>query len=174
MADFSPKIEIINHFDNLINRIDIDIDSSLDKFNDQELLSELVKSSKYDRRNFRDSYDYFKVAFFCSTFDPSKQKLDVDSWPESTKVVDYLHQVRMRTIEELKKAQEDTIEHYKLNSWREKNKEKNIDTLRNKLFAERFYFQVHFKQSEERLWAFNVFTFVTDFYVSPSYIGSLE
>ena len=29
---FSSKIDIINHFDDLINRIDIDIDSSLEKY----------------------------------------------------------------------------------------------------------------------------------------------
>ena len=174
MARISPKIEIINHFDDLINRIDIDIDSSLEKFNDQQLLSELVNISKNTRRNFMDSYDYFKVEFF-STFDPSKQILD--SWPESTKVVDYLKQVRMRTIEEMKKAQEEMIECYKLNSSRFKSEitnEKNIDQLRSELFADRFYFQVNFKQSEGTYWAFSVFTFVTDFYISPSYIGSLE
>ena len=31
------------------------------------------------------------------------------------KVVDYLKQIRMKTIEELKNAQEETIENYKLN-----------------------------------------------------------
>ena len=72
MAEFSPKIEIINHFDSLINRLDIDIDSSLEKFNDQQLLSELINSSDYDRTtHFKDNYDYFKVAFF-STFDSSR------------------------------------------------------------------------------------------------------
>ena len=31
-------------------------------------------------------------------------------WTESTKVIDYLNQVRQRTIVELKKAQEDSLE----------------------------------------------------------------
>ena len=30
----SPKIEIINHFDNLINRVDIDIEKSIEKYKD--------------------------------------------------------------------------------------------------------------------------------------------
>ena len=180
MASFSGKIEIINHFDSLINRIDIDIDSSLEKFNDQQLLSELAKSFEYDRKNFMELYKYlydcFKVEFF-STFDSSKQIL-VDSWPETTKVTDYLKQIRMRTIEELKKAQEETIEYYKQNSSRFKseltNENKDLDQLRSELFNDRFYFQVHFKQSKKSLWAFNVFTFVTDFYLPRSYIDSLE
>jgi hypothetical protein len=70
----------------------------------------------------------------------------------------------MKTIEELKKAQEKTLEYYKLNSER----------FKSELFAEKFYFQVNFKQPENRFWPFNVFTFVTDFYMSQSYIDSLE
>ena len=166
----SPKIEIINHFDNLINGIDIDIDSSLEKYNDKQLLSEQLKSTENKRRNF---YDDFKVKLF-QTVDSSKQELD-NSWSESTKVVDYLNQVRMKTIDELRKAQEDTLEYYKLNSDRFKSELTNgdkIDELRSKLFADKFYFQITFKQSG--LWSFNTFTFVTDFYLSQIYIDSLE
>ena len=84
---------------------------------------------------------------FFDSIDTSKT--NPDSWPDSTKVVDYLKQVRMKTIEELKKAQEETIEYYKLNSERFKSEltnEKDIEALRSELFAEKFYFQVNFKQ----------------------------
>ena len=168
---FSPKIEIINHFENLINGIDIDIDSSLEKYNDQQLLSDLLKSTEMKRRNFMDQ---FKVKLF-QTVDSSKQELD--SWSESTKVVDYLNQVRMKTIDELRKAQEDTLEYYKHNSARFKSELTNgdkIDELRSKLFADKFYFQITFKKSGTSLWSFNTFTFVTDFYLSQIYIDSLE
>ena len=171
MARISPKIEIINHFDKLINRIDIDIDTFLEKFNQQQLLSEILKST--EEKYFRNRY-IFIVDFF-KTIDSSKQKLE--SCEESTKVVDYLKQVRMKTIEELRKAQEDKIEYYKLNSERfkgEKINEKSIDELKSELFADKYYFQVHFDQSKERLCPFSIFTFVTDFYMSPSDIESLE
>ena len=164
---FSPKIEIINHFDNLINRIDIDIDSSLEKYNDQQLISEILLSCENNRRDFRSRDFDFNVKFF----DSYNQNLN--SWPETTKVVDYLKQIRMRTIKELKNAQEETIEYYKLNS--DRFKEKNIEEMKSDFFAEKFYFQVNLKQSEKRLLCpFNVFTFVTDFYLSQSNIDSLE
>ena len=174
MKRFSPKIEIINHFDNLINRIDIDIDSSIEKYNDKQLLSEILLNSEKNRLDLIDRYSDFDVKFF-DTFDSSKHNLE--SWQETTKVVDYLKQIRMKTIEELKNAQEETLEYYKLNSERfksEQNNEKKIDELSSELFAEKFIFQVHFKQSEKLLWPFDVFTFVTDFYMSQSYIDSLE
>ena len=180
MERISPKIEIINHFDNLINRIDIDIDNTLEKFDDKQLLSEMLQSFNKNRIRL---YDYFfiwclefelKLEFF-ETIDSSKPKFD--SCPESMKVVDYLKQIRMRTIEELRNAQEETLEYYKLNSERfksEQTKEKNIEELKSELFAEKFYFQVNFKQPYYKLWPFNVFTFVSDFYLSQSYINSLE
>ena len=174
MERFSPKIEIINHFDNLINRIDIDIDSSLEKFNEQQLISEILRSSEYNRSDFKNRSVGFTVEFFFN-IDSSKQNLN--PWSETTNVVDYLNQVRIETIEELKKAQEDTLGHYKLNSARFKSEqanEKGIDKLRSELFAEKFYFQVHLNQSKKRFLAFNVFTFITDFYISASNIDSLE
>ena len=124
--------------------------------------------------DFKNRFLYFDVEFF-ETIDSSKANLE--SWPESTKVVDYLKQIRMKTIQELKNAQEETLEYYKLNSERFKSeitKEKNIEVLKSESFAEKFYFQVNFKQSENILWPFNVFTFVTDFYMSQSDIDSLE
>ena len=64
MEILSPKIEILNHFDNFIIRIDIDIDSSLEKYNDQQLLSEILKSSEKNRKDFKDRYFDMGVRFF--------------------------------------------------------------------------------------------------------------
>ena len=167
MERISPKIEIINHFDNLINRIDIDIDSSLEKYTYQTLRDiGILKSSDYNEWFLRNISNNFKVEFFHTT------NQNLNSWPESMKVVDYLKQIRMKTIEELKKAQEETLEHYKLNS--ERFKDELTNEMKIELFAEKFYFQVNFKQPEYRFWPSSVFTFVTDFYMPKSNIDSLE
>ena len=107
MTIFSPKVEIINHFDDLINRIDIDIDidTCLEKYND-EVIGELLTQSEDNRRSFKNDCAVLNVKF-SQTSNFSKQTLVL--WSESTKVNDYLKQIRMRTIEELKKAQEETI-----------------------------------------------------------------
>ena len=170
MTKFSPKIEIINHFDKLINRVDIDIDISLEKYNDKQILAQLLENSENNRKNFRNKYDDFALEFYSSSI----QTLD-DLWSESTtKVTDYLKQISIRTIEELRKAQEETLEYYKLNSARFKSELSNIDLLRSELFADKYYFQVNLTQSEKRYWAFSTFTFITDFYITPSEIDSLE
>ena len=77
-----------------------------------------MKSSEKNRLDFRYRYFDFDVKF-SETIDSSKQNLN--SWPESMKVFDYLKQIRMKTIEELKKAQEETLKYYKLNSERLKS-----------------------------------------------------
>ena len=167
MSRISPKIEIINHFDDLINKIDIDIDSSLEKYNDQKLISELHTSSQ---RISDIIFHFFKK--IDSTF---------DSCSESTKLVDYLNKVRKGIIDELKKSQNEALEYYKLNSARFKSEitdEKNIEELKSQLFAEKFYFQIHLVDKNEKnglkLFPFNVLTFATDFYMSPSDINSLQ
>ena len=165
MAYFSPKIEIINHFDKLINRVDIDFEESLEKYNDQQVLG---KKNRYHFQNHK-----FSIDFFDDTF---KQHQTLDLWSESTKVIDYLKKIRMSTIEEFRKAQEDILEYYKLNPSRFKsqlNNDKNIEDLKSQLYAEKFYFQVYFTQLTIKLCAFNLFTFVTDFYMSPSDIDLL-
>jgi hypothetical protein len=46
----SPKKEIIDHFDSLINRIDIDIDEYLEKYNQEQVLSNLNRFENGKRK----------------------------------------------------------------------------------------------------------------------------
>lgn len=97
MKNFSFKIEIINHFDNLVNRVDIDIDNCLEKSNDKQIIGDLLNSSSTDRKNFRNEKDNFYVNFHNPTPTDSSKSTN-NNWTESTKVIDYLSQIRMETI----------------------------------------------------------------------------
>jgi hypothetical protein len=168
----SLKKVIINHFDNLINNLDIEIELCLEKCNDQQVIGQILESSAIEGDNFRDKKGCFDVELR-NTIKSSENNI----WTESTKVIDFLNQVRMRTIEELRKAQEDSLEYYKLNLSHLKSQQtesKSIDELKSDLFAEKFYFQVNFSQPTKRPRYFNLFTFVIDFYMSQSDIDSLE
>ena len=176
MAYFSPKIEIINHFDKLINRVDIDIEEALKQYNEQYVLGKVKISDWIDVVGYWKTYN-FHIVFDETIYNKLKQHQTISLWSESTKVIDYLKQIRMSSIEEFRKAQEDTLEYYKLNSSRFKsqlNNHKNIEDLKSELYAEKFYFQVYFTQVTIKLCAFNLFTFVTDFYMSPLDIDLLE
>ena len=174
---FSPKKEIIDHFDSLINRVDVDIDECLQKYNQEQVLSELEcfdirnrnvrgQDTIYLNRSDSSRYSYLVEDIKYET---------VDEWPESTKVVDYLNRIRMRTIEELRKAQEETLDYYKQNSTQFKLN--SMDEIRSELFKDKFHFQVLYKPEETKYaepWIFNLYTFVTDFYISSTDINLLE
>ena len=171
MNQFSLKTEIINHFDNLIHRVDIKIDECLEKCTEGQLLSEC-------KRNVEERDFILSINSFDSSENDEKIYHTVDLWSESTKVVDYLNQVRMRTIEELRKAQNDALEYYKDNSSNFKNQIRegiDIEELKSQLFGENlFYFQVLYKPSDKDNWIFNLFTICVDFYMSPDDIDLLE
>ena len=202
MADkiVSPKIEIINHYDNLIQRVDIDIEECLKKYNEDQVIGDLkcYKTNEIMTSEIRSLADYRLKFKLCESSlnksyengynwlfkakmieedillkdqnneneNPDDLKINkiyktVDLWSEKTNVVDYLNQVRMGTIEELRKAQEEALESYKS----QKDHPNRPD---------KFYFQVLYKQSEPEEWIFKLFTFVTDFYMSPIDINLLE
>ena len=166
----SPKKEIIDHFDSLINRVDIDIDECIEKLNQEQVLSEL-HFFKIGDRDVRRQKNIYLNRFT----EEDIEYETVDEWPESTKVVNYLNRIRMRTIEELRKAQEETLEYYKLNS--SQFKLNSLDEIRSELFKDKFHFQVIYKPEDTKYsnsWIFNLYTFVTDFYLSSTDINLLE
>ena len=179
MERFCPKIEIINHFDDLIQRVDIDIEESLKKYNENQVLGDLQCFQVKNRllRDFRFIFFNFVECETTTQSNKNKREQTVNQWSESTKVVDYLNQIRMTTIEELRKEQKESVE----NSSRFKsliNADLTNEEKRSELFAEKFYFQVKTitptKIPDMKPWVFNLFTFVTDFYMSQSQIDLLE
>ena len=174
MTRLSPKTEIINHFDELINRIDIDIEESIKKYKDDQLLGDLI-FFPIENRNVRKHYD-FDLEFFDSNKSSQDKNFDsVIGWSKSTKIIDYLNIIRQRTIEDLRRAQEDNLEYLKSKSISDLNQlreSKDAEEMKSRLFADKFYFQVLKKHQD--LWVFSLFTIVVDFYLPPSYINLLE
>jgi hypothetical protein len=123
---------------------DIDIERALEKCSEKEILTELLNRSSNDRLKFRRVNDRFNVEFL------KKNDSNNNIWPESMKAIDYLNQVRMGTIEELRKAQEDCLQYYKINYSQSKAHLNSIDDL----FADNYFFQFHFKQKKKRLCPF--------------------
>lgn len=100
----------------------------------------------------------------------------VDFWSESTIVVDYLNQIRMRTIDQLRKVQEESLENSsRFNHLRVEIKdETNKEELKSQLFAHKFYFQIELTSTKTISWIFKLYTIITDFYLSQSDINLLQ
>ena len=148
MVRFSTKKEIINHFDNLINHVDIDIEESLSKYTEDRVLAS-VKCFRLKNRKRR--YSRLEINYVDSNESMQTNKSDIE-WSKSRKVVDYLNQVRERTIDELRKAQKDSLEYLKSKSCDldHLKESKDVEEMKSRLFANKFYFQVLFKPRYER------------------------
>ena len=88
-----------------------------------------------------------------------------------------MNEIPKKTIEKFRKAQEESLEYYKPNFKSNGHQMKNIEELRTQIFKEKFYFQILYKPEDQtfsKKWVFNIFTFVTDFYISPTEIDLLE
>ena len=144
MSSFSPKLEIINYFDELINRVDIDIEECLEKYNENQVLGELKCFHNFNR-NIIEYSDFYLTLFDENSHELKNEYQGENNWSESTKVVDYLNQVRKRTIEELRKAQEDSLEYFKSNS-SQFNSITDLEEFKRRFFAEKYYFQVVYER----------------------------
>ena len=150
MEKFSPKMEIINHIDDLIHKVYIEIEKTLKKYDENQVLSELDLFKIEERKKGCEKDSRFKVELFESESD---QK--VDQWSESTKVVDYLNQIRMTTIEELRKEQKESVE----NSSHLKsliNADLTEEEKRSQIFAEKFSFQVEISRPDVKSIILNI------------------
>ena len=166
----SPKVEIINHFDNLISRVDIDIEESLGKYKQDQVIGD-QECFFVENRNYRgDSMFQLEFDSYESTHDETK----VQQWSQSTKVTEYLNMIRMRTIKELKGAQEKAVKNFqKKIDTAELLNHNNRENLKSRLFNDNFYFYVNFT-SNSNPWLFKLYIFVTNFYMPPTDINILE
>ena len=172
MIRLSPKVEIINHFDNLIHRVDVDIEQSIENYNQQSVFGKLECFPIENR--YSGTYYGLNIEYFDSNESSQANKCEaINEWSESTLVIEYLKQLRQRTIDELRKAQEDSLksESFDLQQLKES---KDVEEMRSRLFADKFYFQVFYKPTFTDPWVFNIFTIVVDFYLSPIDINYLE
>ena len=110
-------------------------------YNQQNVFGEL-DCFLVDNR-YRGTYYGLNIEYFGSNESSEKNKCEtINEWSESTKVIEYLKQVRQKTIDELRKAQEDSLEYLKSNSFdlNHIKESKDVEEMRSRLFADKFYF----------------------------------
>jgi hypothetical protein len=182
----SPKLLIVDYYDSLISDINIYTEQLLEKYTENDLLPNEIKSDEWLIKlpTYRDS-DFENKEFFEieSMFDPYKEhyrfeKKQTNVTPESTKVRDYLNLVRSKSIEEINKVKEENLSRYDLNKDKYKYKRDELTTgiiedMKRELFKDRYCFQIRI----DRLFLksvsipFQLLTIVTDFYIDPDNIS---
>lgn len=160
MEKTSPKIEIINHFDKLIQQVDIEIEECLETYKEDQLLGQV----EFEDENRTIQNDCrFKLAYH-DCFRAPKTAIKQEIWKKptkQTKVIDYLSQIRTESIERLRKLQEWSLEYYTINK-------SDFNSFKQ------FYFQLKVTRVEYKKFVYNLYSFATDFYLSQFEIDLLE
>lgn len=107
----SPKVVIINHFDKLSNKVEIDFDQSIQKYNEKQTLGEILIWTKEDKNKYwtKNESNIFRL-------DKIKRsgRYETIQWSKSTTVIAYLRQVRDQTLGLLEKEQESSVGHIRI------------------------------------------------------------
>ena len=158
----SPKLLIVDYYDDLIRDIDIYTEEQLAKYSQDDLLpieSNPEYPSSVEIEGLKDPY---KIEY--------KNESEINVTPGWTKIIDYLNLVRSKAIEEINKAKEENLERYELNKSKYKYdrnnmSDENLEEMKRELFKEKFCFLIRFEKFESESTKFELVTVVTDFYL---------
>ena len=154
---YNPKLLIVDYYDSIISQIDIYIEELLEKYNEDDVL----KKNRKEKDSFKldTSINPYKIEY--------QNELKINITPGSTKVHDYLNQVRSKAIEEIKKAKDENLERYEINKEKYKYDRNNLTVetfqeMKNELFKEKFCFLLKVNNNSNKS---KLYTIVTDFYL---------
>ena len=150
----SPKMLIIDHYDSMIRQLDIFTEELIEKSDEKDLVDLLPKD------------------------DENMTGLDGVT-PGTTRFRDYLELVRSKSIEELKKAQQETLDSYEMNKSlykydRETLTDEKVEEMRKNLFKDKFCFLLHFGYDNRTKCALKYATIITNFYLDENDLDLLK
>ena len=177
----SPTMLIVDYYDSLISDIDIFTEEILEKYSENDVLPDEPKVDLNDRFNnektFKDIENdkYHKFFEIDSIIDPYRDEYKFDKVPTnfipgSTKLHDYVNQIRLKSIEEIKIVREENLQQY------ENNKDKfkcnrndlspaKVEEMRRELFKEKFCFLLRIDNIFDVKIPIKYITIITDFYL---------
>jgi hypothetical protein len=187
----SPRMEIIDHYDLVINELDIYTEVLLEKslpgntiYVPQHFKAENIIKSDVLSKYTKDEYS------FCYEYEQTKV-------PARLPIEDFINGARKKAIVELEKARKETLDYYNANKSRfERDWSKMIDSnerelFRQDVFGKKFCFgieiavtereystlKLEYKQNDPKITPHPTFKFCTvvaDFYLSESEIKQLR
>ena len=182
---YSPSLLITDYYDSLISQLDIYTEERIKEHKEKGL-------SQTDSNNFdgesSDSDEESSNETRVQKFDNRSLNYKIDrnkfaNVTEVTQVEDYLNEVRQKAIDEIRKVQDENLDHN--NGNKDKFKlfsEDNLEEYKSNLFANRFCFLVNIKTIGIKCWEtaarneslFKLHIVITDFYLSESDIEPIR
>jgi hypothetical protein len=161
-----PKIVIIDHYDDLIARLDVYAEETLEKLKGDEYINDYEKKEEY---SYVEEFFNFDQIF---ERDQNSDKYTFDDPIQSQRYIllkDFVHSERMKAINEIKQIQKDRLEELKLAKTRP-------TTVEEALYgANKFGFLVNIEESKVGMSKkFKLQTILIDFYLDKEQIKLVE
>ena len=162
---YNPKLFIVDYYDSLISEIDIYTEELLEKYNENDLLEENPKEK--DSFENATSINQYKIEY--------KNELMIKVTPGSTKIHEYLNEVRSKAIEEINKVKHENLERLEMNKDKYKYDRSDmtiekVGEMKKELFKEKFCFLIKVNNcvlecQKSNTELFKLHLIVTDFYL---------
>lgn len=172
----TPKLLITDHYDSVIRQVDILIEELLEKYNENELMSEENNWSSARENLLSNSDDNcYNIEGYIDPYQTSEYKYDMSKMiqliPKTNRMRDYLDLVRWKFIDELKKAEKENLSSYESNKLlynynRKDLTDEKVDKMCRNLFKDKFCFLLQVKGANNCL--SDNFLIITDFYLDKS------
>lgn len=185
----SPRLFIIDYYDELIKNIDIYTEEELEKYQDNDLLSD----NNTENILIPKSDDNIETYGVDSRLDPYSDEYSYNiqlNYEKDSITKDYLNDVRLKAINALKLSQDENLKYYNSNksiikTSQTQMNEKEINQLKSKLFANKFCFlldineyKVYKTKSSKKYTTnqsiFKLYTIITDFYLNEKNIEEIK
>ena len=197
----SPKQLIVDHYDEVKQQVEIFVEGLLEKSHDFETHLWRDEDTEDDREthwhtvtrilfpdDYDDSYDDFdeyekNIRGYKDPYTPEYEyehdmsrvcSSDVLT-PKHIRVRGYLELLLSKSIEELKKAENETLERYEINKHlykcdRESLTDEKVAEMRRNLFSEKFCFMIQINRTNN----FKKFLIISDFYLDETDLRLLK
>ena len=174
----SPTMLIVDYYDSLISDIDIFTEEILEKYTENDVLPDEPIVDLNDRFNNEinlkevENRTFFEID---SIIDPYREeyrfdKVPINFIPGSTKLHDYVNQIRSKSIEEIKIVREENLQYYEINKDKFKSNRKDlsaakVEEMKRELFKDKFCFLLRIDNIFDVKIPIKYITIITDFYL---------
>jgi hypothetical protein len=196
----TPRLEIIEHFDSIINELDIYTEVILDELTKRKGDGDIYTPQYFDIIKQKITLDKQYAKYVNDQFSDDYVFERVEEVPIPTSLNNYVNSARAKSILTLKKARDDILDKYDANARRLKRDWSKMEDLgererfRNELFGKQFSFCLEINASERdykenfneynnEIWGlykilprpfFKFCTIFVDFYLSEVEIAKLR
>jgi hypothetical protein len=146
----SPRMEIIDHYDSVINELDIYTEELLEKLAAE--VDEVYTSQYFEKQDLEIQFSPSEIGMYINDRYSAKYNYErVENIPKAMTTKEYINKARAKAIEELITVRDENLKNYDANAsrlrrdWSKMVDPEEREELRQELFGQKFCFGVEIK-----------------------------